>query len=120
MRGERYLNKSGQFSLVYDEGKSWAGKDIVIRALPNRLETSRFGFVVSRRVGKAVVRNRVKRRLREITRQSSIQPGWDIVLIARIAAATRDYQGLKDSVGKLLFRAGLITGENESNRPVAN
>jgi ribonuclease P protein component len=120
VRGESYLSKSGQFDLVYNAGKSWAGKDVVLKTLPNRLVTSRFGFVVSRRVGKAVIRNRVKRRLREITRQSSVQPGWDIVLIARIAAATQNYSGLKESVRKLLHRAGLITGENEGNRPLAD
>jgi ribonuclease P protein component len=120
VRGEHYLNKSTQFSLVYDKGKSWAGKEIVLRALPNGLNTSRFGFVVSRRVGKAVVRNLIKRRLREITRHTPVHSGWDIILIARIPAATVDYNNLEKTVTKLLARAGLIVGENEGNRPVVN
>jgi ribonuclease P protein component len=120
VRGERYLKKNSQFSLVYDEGKSWAGKEIVLKALSNGSRSSKFGFVVSRRVGKAVVRNRVKRRLREITRQTPVQPGWDIILIARIAAATTDYANLEISVRKLMLRAGLIIGENEGNRLSAN
>lgn len=106
--------------MVYDKGKSWTGKEIVLRALLNGLDISRFGFVVSRRVGKAVVRNLIKRRLREITRQSPVQPGWDIILIARIPAAKVDYNSLEKSVTKLLARAGLIVGENEGNRPVVN
>jgi ribonuclease P protein component len=120
VRGERYLKKNSQFSLIYDKGRSWAGKEIVLKALSNGLSSSRFGFVVSRRIGKAVIRNRIKRRLREIARQTPIQPGWDIIFITRVPAATTDYTGLKSSVRKLLLRAGLIIGENEGSSPGTN
>ena len=109
VRGERFLNKTGQFDIVYNGGKSWAGKEIVLRALPNALDASRFGFVVSRRLGKATVRNRVKRRLREVARQTPVQPGWDIVVVARVPAAGADYQSLEKSVRTLLLRAGIIS-----------
>jgi ribonuclease P protein component len=120
VRGERYLKRNNQFTLVYDEGKSWAGKEVVLKALSNGLESSRFGFVISHRVGKAVVRNRIKRRLREIARQIMIQPGWDIILIARVPAAETEYRSLEKSVRKLLLRAGLIVGENEGSSLVVN
>jgi ribonuclease P protein component len=120
VRGERYLKSNSQFSLVYDEGQSWAGKEIVLKALVNGLDSTRFGFVISHRLGKAVVRNRIKRRLREITRQTLVQPGWDVILIARNPAASLDYQGLEKSVKKLLLKAGLIVGEYEGNRLRAN
>ncbi|MHB8104714.1 MAG: ribonuclease P protein component [Dehalococcoidales bacterium] len=120
MRGERYLKKNSQFSLVYDEGKTWAGKEIVLKSLSNGTNSSRFGFVVSHRVGKAVVRNKIKRRLREIARQIKIQPGWDIILIARLPAAEADYATLEKTVGKLILRAGLIVKENENNSLIAN
>jgi ribonuclease P protein component len=116
VRGERYLKKNSQFDLVYDEGQSWTGREIVLRTLANGSSSTRFGFVISHRLGKAVVRNRIKRRLREITRQTLVQPGWDIILIARVPAAAMDYQGLEKSVKKLLLKAGLIVGENEGNR----
>jgi ribonuclease P protein component len=115
VRGERFLNKTGQFNIVYNGGKSWAGKEVVLRALPNGLDYSRFGFVVSGRLGKAVIRNRVKRRLREIARQAPVQPGWDIVLIARVPAVGALYKVLEGSVRKLLFRAGIIIKINEGN-----
>jgi ribonuclease P protein component len=113
VRGERYLTKDRQFQLVYDKGRSWAGRDVVIRALPNELDISRYGFAVGRRLGKAVVRNRVKRRLREILRQITLRRGWDIVLVARNPAARVDYKSLKISVEGLLVKAGLSLGEHE-------
>lgn len=120
MRGERYLKSNNQFTVVYNDGKSWAGREIVLKALSNGKELSRFGFVISRRVGKAVVRNRIKRRLREIARQNAIQPGWDIILIARSPAARSDYRVLEKSVHQLLLKAGLIVGENEGSSLMAN
>lgn len=117
MRGERYLTKKVQFNLVYEEGRSWTGKEVVVRTLPNGLDSSRFGFVVSRHVGKAVVRNRVKRRLREILRQTLLQPGWDIIVIARAPTAMTGYARLGESVRNLLFRAGLLVGKYEGFRP---
>jgi ribonuclease P protein component len=110
VRGESNSNGKIQFSLVYAEGKSWSGKEIVVRALPNTLNTSRFGFVVSRRVGKAVVRNHIKRLLREIVRQVPVKTGWDIVLIARVPAAAANFENLRKSVKGLFARAGLCGG----------
>lgn len=120
MRGKQHLTKKTQFELVYNEGKAWAGKEIVVKALPNGLDLSRYGFSVSRRVGKAVVRNKVKRLLREIVRQTPLRPGWDIIFIARATAAGADYTKLGKTVRKLLFRAGLFVGEYESVSPGAN
>jgi len=120
VRGEQYLTKRAQFGLVYDEGSSWVSNTVVMRALPNGLNLSRYGFTVSRRVGKAVVRNRVKRFLREILRQTPLQPGWDIIFIARSPAARVNYADLGKSVRGLLFRAGLLVGEYEGVRPRAN
>lgn len=113
MGGEEYLTKPEQYALVYSKGNSWVSSLVVMKALPNGLALSRCGFSVSKRIGKAVTRNRVKRLLREILRLAPIKPGWDIIFIARPAAATADYVNLEKSVERLLSRAQLLTREYE-------
>lgn len=78
-------------------------------ALPNDLAWSRFGFSVSKQVGKAVVRNRVRRRMREAVRLQlpAIAPGWDVVLIARRPIAGASYGQIARACQRLLARAGL-------------
>jgi ribonuclease P protein component len=107
MWGEQWLRESRHYALICNEGRSWANNLVVMKALPNGLALSRCGLSVSRRVGKAVTRNRVKRLLREILRVAPLEPGWDIVFIARPAANT-GYANLEKSVTGLLFKAGLV------------
>ena len=86
---------------------------VVMKALSNQLSLSRYGLLVSKRVGKAVTRNRVKRLLREVLRLKPLEPGWDIVFIARSAAASASYAELEKSVVGLLSRARLLRKEDE-------
>jgi ribonuclease P protein component len=120
MRGKQWLRKSRQYASVYNEGRSWADSLVVMKALPNGLDLSRCGLSISRRVGKAVTRNKIRRRLREILRLSPLEPGWDIILIARPLANT-DYASLKKSVAGLLGQAGLLkkAKAEKSSAPVS-
>ena len=113
MRGKEYLTKSEQYALVYNRGSSWISDLVVMKALPNGLTFSRYGFSVSRRVGKAVFRNWVKRLLREILRSAPLEPGWDIIFIARPRVASASFISLEKAVQGLLSQARLLTREYE-------
>ena len=104
------LRDSEQFQRVKREGRSWSHLLVVLCALPNGLEHSRFGFSVSKRVGKAVVRNRVKRLLREAARerQKLVAPGQDLVFIARVPIGEADHREVDEAVEQLLTQAGLL------------
>jgi ribonuclease P protein component len=108
MKREMRLTKPEQYKAVYDEGITQVDRFLVLKAKPNQLVFSRYGISVSKRVGKAVIRNRVKRILREVLRLTSLNPGWDIILIARGPASGSAYDQLNRSATSLLSRANLV------------
>ena len=102
------LTKPEQFALVYNKGISKSDRFLVLKAVPNQLDYSRYGISISKKVGKAVVRNRVKRVLREILRLTLPKSGWDFIIIARSPAAFCNYHSICESVLNLLSRAHII------------
>ncbi len=93
---------------------------VIVKAVPNGLSLSRYGFVVSKRIGKAVVRNKVKRLFREILRQIWLKPGWDIVFIARPQAASASFVDLRKITLGLLAQAQLLAENYEKTCPGTN
>ncbi|MCW3067647.1 MAG: ribonuclease protein component [Solirubrobacterales bacterium] len=92
------LSRSAEFERVYRQGRSTANRHLVLYAFPNpAVQTPRLGLSVSRKVGGAVERNRVKRLLREAFAQagSDLSPGHDLVVVAR------------PPIGELVEREGL-------------
>ena len=103
------LRRNSDFQQVRREGKSYASSLIVLAFLPNKLEQTRFGFVVSKRIGKAVTRNKIKRQMREAIRLNvnKIRPGFDVVFIARKPIVNVTYSQIVQTLDLLLKRANL-------------
>lgn len=83
---------------------------LVLYARKNRTGQNRVGITVSKKLGKAHVRNFVRRRLREIYRlnEDKFQPGWDIVVVARTKAVSADFKRLTQSYLALAKKAGIL------------
>ena len=103
------LQDNAAFRRLYYKGKSAGNRYLVIYCARNRLEVTRVGLTVSTKLGHAVVRNRVRRRLREIVRHnaSCLPSGYDIVIVARTAAVEAEFAALEKSFRTLTGRLGL-------------
>ncbi len=108
------LSRSAEFERVYRQGRSTANRHLVLYAFPSQsTERPRLGLSVSRKVGGAVERNRVKRLLREAfaRAQDGLRPGQDVVVVARPQAgelAEREgLAGVDASLAELIVKAGL-------------
>jgi ribonuclease P protein component len=108
MRKELRLRRRKDFDAVFQRGKAWHNELLVLRSLPNDLEHNRYGFVTGKRLGGAVIRNRLRRRLRESIRVLPARPGWDVVVSAKMPAAAANFQQLNQCVIDLLCRAGIV------------
>lgn len=114
MRREQRLRRRQDFKAVYRAGRPFVRQSLVLRVRPNPdTPVPRFGFTVGKRLGNAVLRNRVRRRLRAAARLSGARGSVDIVIIARASAATASYQDLERTLRALLDKAGLLADKRE-------
>lgn len=104
------IKKNKEFVRTYKKGKVFFSPSIVMYAVNNEKAETRFGFSVSKKVGNAVFRNRVKRKLREICRLNmhKIKGGYDIIIVARAIAASKKYSEILNETEKLLNKAKVI------------
>ena len=93
------LKKNHEFRRLYNRGKSAGTRYLVVYSRRNRLGRNRIGITVSGKLGGAVVRNRVRRRLREIYRlnEDRLRIGWDIVIVARVNAVGSKFRALNSA-----------------------
>ena len=90
-----------------------ANSYLVLYARRNRLAQNRVGLTVGKKLGSAVVRNRVRRRLREIYRLNEMRfaPGWDIVIVARSRCVTAEFDKLTHAFLSLAEKAGILEAQ---------
>ena len=92
----------------------YANGFLVLYARKNRTDSNRVGITVSKKLGKAHIRNRVRRRFREVYRlnEEKFQPGWDIVVVARTRAIHADFAELTKAYLALAKKAGILLSED--------
>lgn len=101
------LSGGRAFRVVQRQGKRRQGRMLALIALANGLDHNRYGFAISKRVGSAVVRNRIRRRLRAALAELRPAAGWDIVATARMEAAESPYAPLRGELRNLLEASGV-------------
>lgn len=104
------LKENNVFRRLYYKGASAGNRHLVIYCRRNALGHNRLGLTVSTKLGHAVVRNRVRRRLREIVRlnEGRLQNGYDVVLVARTAAVEAEFSALTRSFLTVADRVGIL------------
>ncbi|NLZ47662.1 MAG: ribonuclease P protein component [Clostridiales bacterium] len=119
------LRKNTEFRLVYRRGKSFSTDILVLYIFKNNRNTvdgqeiNRVGISVSKKVGKSVVRSRVKRLISESYRLNceNISKKYDLVFVARTAAKDKSYWEIEAAMKKLFKKAGLYQNEKNTNNP---
>jgi ribonuclease P protein component len=110
------LSRPGDFARLAEGGNARSHPLLVGRFVRNDLDQTRFGFATGKRLGGAVVRNRIRRRLREELRAMApmFQPGWDVLIIARPGIVGADRDALVGALRRVLHAGGVLGGRTES------
>ena len=108
------LKQNHIFRRLYAKGESAVGRFVVVYARRNGTKTSRLGITTGVKLGRAVDRNRARRRIRECYRlqEAKLKPGWDIVVVARSAAIDGDFAELERSLLRLCGKLKLLRKED--------
>ena len=107
---ENKIRKNKEFRHVYRRGKSYSNKLLVLYICKNRYNINRLGVSVSKKVGKSVVRSRVKRLIKESYRlnvNENMKSGYDLVFIARNSSNDKTYKDIEDALINLLKKVGI-------------
>ena len=111
MKNTLSLKCNGYFLRLYRTGGTVTGRYLVLYYKKNNVGKNRLGITVSKKVGKAVVRNRIRRLIKESYRlhENSIKSGFDIVFVSRVRTANVDFNTVKSELINHLSAADLIS-----------
>ena len=104
------LKKNHEFRRLYSKGKSVASSVLVVYCKKTGRPINRLGITVTTKLGKAVARNRVRRRFKEIyrTNEHCLKQGFDIIIVARVKARYSSYQELEKAFFSCCSKLGLL------------
>lgn len=104
------IKKNDEYKKIYNEGNSLSDYNLVLFFKKNGKNYNRYGFTTAKKIKKAVVRNKIRRRLKEIVRKNNIKvsKGYDIIIMARLNSINADYKMLEKSFIKNIKRKKLF------------
>ena len=111
------LTKNFEFKKVYEARRRWSSPFFTMYVKNNQLDRTRLGISISKKVGKSVVRNKIKRRIKEIFRKSlaEIKKGYDVVITVKPQAADADFKTMESEIKSLLKRGNLLDVKKNNN-----
>ena len=114
MKAAVTVKENYEFRRIYRKGRSAVCPYLVVYCLKNRAGGSRLGVTVSKKLGHAVVRNRVRRRIRELYRlnRDKMQPGWDVIIVGRSHSIGGSFQKMTEAYLDCLRRLSLLREED--------
>lgn len=107
------IKKNIEYKSVYNCNDSISDYNLVLFVKKNKFEYNRFGFTAAKKIKKAVSRNVIRRRMKEIVRlnEYKLKEGYDLIFMARVNATESDYKSLEKSFNKLIRRKNLLKGD---------
>jgi ribonuclease P protein component len=113
MKKNNVIKKNKDFKKVYKYGKSYADRNLVFFILDNKKKETRFGITTAKKINKAVTRNKIRRRLKEIVRKNicNIKKGYDVVVMSRVRGRDCSYKELENSFMSLAKKTNLYLGD---------
>ena len=104
------LRTNEDFLKVYRNGKNYWNRNLTIYVKKNNLHISRFGYSITKKIGNSVVRNKLRRRMKEIVRLNfdCIKPGYDVIIIPKRNTVEIDYKELESAILHLFKNSRLL------------
>lgn len=117
LKRENRLKKNKHFNYIYKHGKSVGSKELTLVYVKAKVKPFKVGFSVSNKVGKAVVRNKIKRRMREAFASfiPLVDRRFNYIFVAKPAVANLNYADIKTAMLSLIKKAGLVNEDNQNN-----
>ncbi len=114
------MSKTSEFKRVFSEGRRIEGKNLIIFFLKNDYDFNRLGIIVKKETGKAVVRNKIKRRLKEAGRllNKKLLPGYDIIVLAKNNIREANYFEICYNLESLFYKGKLLLQKRNSKQEI--